>query len=138
MAAPQRRDTVQEKTQAHVLIVEARFYDALADELLKGAVERLSAEINFQLFGLGASRAAAERMPYFVHLLAHMPASGETIVLAAIQGQLNPGQMDYSGEVDCAPPAVGRYQLLATVVLSDYNAVGAMVGPPLTVIPFDS
>jgi extracellular elastinolytic metalloproteinase len=101
-------------------------------------VERLSAEINFQLFGLGASRAAAERMPYFVHLLAHMPASGETIVLAAIQGQLNPGQMDYSGEVDCAPPAVGRYQLLATVVLSDYNAVGAMVGPPLTVIPFDS
>ena len=44
MAAPQRRSAAaQEKTQAHVLIVEARFYDALADELLKGAVERLKA-----------------------------------------------------------------------------------------------
>jgi 6,7-dimethyl-8-ribityllumazine synthase len=43
MAAQQRRDTSTEPTRAHILIVEARFYDALADELLKGAVARLKA-----------------------------------------------------------------------------------------------
>jgi 6,7-dimethyl-8-ribityllumazine synthase len=43
MAAQQHRDTSTEPTRAHILIVEARFYDALADELLKGAVARLKA-----------------------------------------------------------------------------------------------
>mgnify|MGYP000592547655 CR=1 FL=1 len=43
MAAPQRRDAAQEKTQAHVLIVEARFYEDLADALLEGATQALSA-----------------------------------------------------------------------------------------------
>ncbi|BCJ90628.1 6,7-dimethyl-8-ribityllumazine synthase [Terrihabitans soli] len=43
MAAPQRKDKAEEPVRAHILIVEARFYDALADELLKGAVARLKA-----------------------------------------------------------------------------------------------
>lgn len=43
MAAQQRRDPVSEPTRAHILIVEARFYEALADELLKGAVAQLKA-----------------------------------------------------------------------------------------------
>lgn len=43
MAIPSRENAAPEKTKAHLLIVEARFYDALADELLKGAVERIKA-----------------------------------------------------------------------------------------------
>jgi 6,7-dimethyl-8-ribityllumazine synthase len=43
MAVPQRKDKAQEPVRAHILIVEARFYDALADELLKGAVAQLKA-----------------------------------------------------------------------------------------------
>lgn len=43
MAEPQRRVGGVEKTPARVLIVEARFYDAIADELLKGATARLEA-----------------------------------------------------------------------------------------------
>ncbi len=43
MAAPSRQSAAPVKTKAHLLIVEARFYDALADELLKGAVERIKA-----------------------------------------------------------------------------------------------
>ena len=43
MAVQERRNAVTEPTRAHVLIVEARFYDALADELLKGAVARIKA-----------------------------------------------------------------------------------------------
>src|SRR4029079_13654114 len=41
----------------------------------------------------------------------------------------------YMKSVDFAPPQVGHYQLLATVVLSDYTTVGAAVGPKLRVIP---
>jgi 6,7-dimethyl-8-ribityllumazine synthase len=43
MAAQQRREKGSESVRAHILIVEARFYDALADELLKGAVAQLKA-----------------------------------------------------------------------------------------------
>lgn len=43
MAAPQRRVGGVEQTPARVLVVEARFYDAIADELLAGAIARLEA-----------------------------------------------------------------------------------------------
>jgi 6,7-dimethyl-8-ribityllumazine synthase len=43
MSAQKRSDKAQEPVRAHILIVEARFYDALADELLKGAVAQLKA-----------------------------------------------------------------------------------------------
>jgi 6,7-dimethyl-8-ribityllumazine synthase len=43
MAVPSRQNAATVKTKAHLLIVEARFYDALADELLKGATNRIKA-----------------------------------------------------------------------------------------------
>jgi 6,7-dimethyl-8-ribityllumazine synthase len=43
MAVTKRKDIVAEPTRAHLLIVEARFYDALADELLKGALAQIKA-----------------------------------------------------------------------------------------------
>jgi 6,7-dimethyl-8-ribityllumazine synthase len=41
MIAEPRREAVTEPTRAFVLIVEARYYDELADELLAGATARL-------------------------------------------------------------------------------------------------
>ncbi len=43
MAEPQRRMSVVEPIRAKVLVVEARFYDAIADELLAGATRHLEA-----------------------------------------------------------------------------------------------
>ncbi|GLK81351.1 6,7-dimethyl-8-ribityllumazine synthase [Methylopila turkensis] len=43
MAEPKRRVGGVEQTPARVLVVEARFYDEIADELLKGATQRLAA-----------------------------------------------------------------------------------------------
>lgn len=43
MAEPKRRVGGVEQTPARVLVVEARFYDAIADELLAGATGRLDA-----------------------------------------------------------------------------------------------
>ncbi len=43
MSVQQRSDKGSEPVRAHILIVEARFYDALADELLKGAVAQIKA-----------------------------------------------------------------------------------------------
>lgn len=43
MAEPQRRKGAVEPMRAHVLVIEARFYDDIADELLKGATGHLDA-----------------------------------------------------------------------------------------------
>ncbi|MFJ5489564.1 6,7-dimethyl-8-ribityllumazine synthase, partial [Hansschlegelia beijingensis] len=43
MVEPQRRAIAVEPTPGRVLVVEARFYEAIADELLKGATARLEA-----------------------------------------------------------------------------------------------
>lgn len=43
MAEPQRRAGAVEPMRARVLVVEARFYDAIADELLAGATGHLDA-----------------------------------------------------------------------------------------------
>jgi 6,7-dimethyl-8-ribityllumazine synthase len=43
MSAQKRSEKTADPVRAHILIVEARFYDALADELLKGAVAQLKA-----------------------------------------------------------------------------------------------
>lgn len=43
MAEPQRRMAAIEPTRARVLVVEARFYDDVADELLAGATAHLAA-----------------------------------------------------------------------------------------------
>ena len=56
-------------------------------------------------------------------------------VLAAAHGRLEPGVLDYRAAVEFTAPEVGRYQLLSTVVISDYNALGVTVGPKLKVIP---
>ncbi|MDR4305144.1 6,7-dimethyl-8-ribityllumazine synthase [Chelatococcus sambhunathii] len=43
MAEPQRRTGAVEPTRARVLVVEARFYDEIADALLDGAIAHLEA-----------------------------------------------------------------------------------------------
>lgn len=43
MSLQKRSDKGTDPVRAHILIVEARFYEALADELLKGAVAQLKA-----------------------------------------------------------------------------------------------
>jgi len=43
MVEPQRRASAIEPTHGRVLVVEARFYEPIADELLKGATGRLEA-----------------------------------------------------------------------------------------------
>jgi 6,7-dimethyl-8-ribityllumazine synthase len=43
MSAKERSDKASEPVRAHILIVEARFYEELADELLKGAVNAIKA-----------------------------------------------------------------------------------------------
>jgi len=100
-----------------------------------GSQVELHAELEFHLSGLATKQVANAQATYFLHVLAYMIVSGETIVLAAMQGQLQPDRLVYTKTVDFAPPQAGRYQLLATVVLSDYNSVGAAVGPKLRVEP---
>jgi hypothetical protein len=109
--------------------------DLAVDEAEEMDGSQLRAQIEFHLSGIAAKQVTNERAAYFIHILAYMIATGETIVLTAVQGELQPGTLLYMKSVDFAPPQVGHYQLLATVVLSDYTTVGAAVGPKLRVIP---
>lgn len=117
------------------LEVEVGAIEVTAIEEPGGRNTRLQAEIGFQLAGAGARAAAKAGGSYLVHMLAYLIASGDTIVLAAAQGQLAPGRLSYTRAVEFAPPNAGHYQLLGAVVLSEHELAGAAVGPKLRVIP---
>ena len=82
-----------------------------------------------------AAKVVSRRPSYYVHILAEVAASDDMAVLAAAHGRLEPGVLSYRTAVEFTAPEVGHYQLLGTVVISDYNALGVTVGPKLKVIP---
>ena len=100
-----------------------------------GAADQVRAEVAFRVVGPDAAEVAAARAPWFAHVLAHLPATGETTVLAAVQGELGPDPGDRRATLDLTAPPAGRYQLLGVVVVADRRLVGSTVGPRLTVVP---
>lgn len=101
----------------------------------EAAASLIRAEVSFRISGERAAQVVAEEPNYFVHILAEVMASDEMTVLAAMHGSLRPGVLTYTTALEFAPPEVGSYKLLGTIVISDYNAVGVTVGPKLTVVP---
>jgi hypothetical protein len=121
----------------HLELDDASFEEVLAEEGGAGEADtsRIRAEVGFRISGGRAAQVVSRRPNYYVHILAEVAASDEMAVLAAAHGRLRPGVLTYRATVEFTPPDVGRYQLLGTVVISDYNAVGVTVGPKLKVIP---
>ena len=124
----------------HLELDDASFEEVLAEEGGEGGASevdtsRIRAEIGFRISGARAAEVISRQPNYYVHILAEVAASDEMAVLAAAHGRLRPGVLTYRTAVEFTPPDVGRYQLLGTVVISDYNAVGVTVGPKLKVIP---
>jgi len=121
----------------HLELDDASFEEVLAEEGGAGEADRsrIRAEVGFRISGGRAAQVVSRRPNYYVHILAEVAASDEMAVLAAAHGRLQPGVLTYRAAVEFTPPDVGRYQLLGTVVISDYNAVGVTVGPKLKVIP---
>jgi len=97
--------------------------------------DRMRAQIGFTISGAEAERVTNEQAFYFIHILAYMLATGETIVLVAQQNRLRPGERAYMTMIEFAKPELGHYQILGTIVLSDYNTLGVAVGPKLRVVP---
>lgn len=109
MAEPQRRHAVVEPTRAHVLVVEARFYDAIADELLAGAREHLEAagatldvvtvpgalELPATIAIL-VDAAAAKGAPYDAAIALGCVIRGETTHYEIVSEQSARGLMDVS------------------------------------------
>ncbi|MFL5805446.1 MAG: M36 family metallopeptidase [Roseiflexaceae bacterium] len=98
-------------------------------------VTALHAQVRFRVHGPSTDRLASNRTTYFVHVLAHIPDSSQTIVLGAFQGELHPEEREYTTAIDFTLPEAGRYQLLATVVLVGSSTPGVAMGPWLTVLP---
>jgi extracellular elastinolytic metalloproteinase len=99
------------------------------------APDRVGAEVTFRVVGPDAAELAAARAPYFAHILAHLPSTGETTVLAAVEGELQAELADHHAALELTTPPAGRYQLLGAVVLADQRILGSTVGPRLTVVP---
>jgi extracellular elastinolytic metalloproteinase len=100
-----------------------------------GLADRVRAEVGFRVVGPDAAAVAAARPAWFAHVLAHLPETGETTVLAAAQGTLSPEGGDHRAALELTTPPAGRYRLLGAVVLADRGLVGSTVGPRLTVVP---
>jgi extracellular elastinolytic metalloproteinase len=97
--------------------------------------DRVRAEVTFRVVGPDAAEVAAARPSWFVHVLAHLPSTGETTVLAAVEGELGAEPADHHAALDLTTPPAGRYRLLGAVVLAEPRIVGSTVGPRLTVVP---
>ena len=110
--------------------------DAEASDAEEGAGgrERISARVDFRLSGAGAAPITAAGRSYFVNVLAYTITTDETTVLAASEGQLRPGVFEYTTTMVFAPPKIGRYQLLGTVVVAEHNSPGVAIGPRLRVV----
>jgi extracellular elastinolytic metalloproteinase len=100
-----------------------------------GTAGQVRAEVTFRVAGPDAAEVAAARPSWFAHVLAHVPATGETTVLAAVGGELRPDGGDQTASLELTTPPAGRYQLLGVVVLADRRLVGSTAGPRLTVVP---
>ncbi|HWQ13537.1 MAG TPA: proprotein convertase P-domain-containing protein [Roseiflexaceae bacterium] len=119
--------------QSSELTVEAG--ELMLEEAAAAGEVRLRARLGFHIGGQNAGRLAEARATYFVHVLAYIFESGQTNVLASTQGRFVPQQAEYQTVLEFAPPEVGRYQILATVVMPEERSVGVSVGPVLRVEP---
>jgi hypothetical protein len=100
-----------------------------------GSAGQVRAEVTFRVAGPDAAEVAAARPSWFAHVLAHVPATGETTMLAAVGGELRPDGGDQTASIELTTPPAGRYQLLGVVVLADRRLLGSTAGPRLTVVP---
>jgi extracellular elastinolytic metalloproteinase len=100
-----------------------------------GAAERLRAEVAFRVVGPDAAEVAAARTSWSAQILAELPATGETTVLAAVQGTLAPGRAADRAAADLATPPTGRYRLHGVVAVADRQLRASTIGPRLTVLP---
>jgi extracellular elastinolytic metalloproteinase len=114
---------------------ELAFQELPGDGGPRAVPDRVRAEVTFRVVGPDAAEVAAARPSWFVHVLAHLPSTGETTVLAAVEGELGAEPADHQVALDLATPPAGRYRLLGAVVLAEPRILGSTVGPRLTVVP---
>ena len=98
-------------------------------------VERLRAQVSFQLSDPTGNQAIIDELSYYIQILAYNLATDQTEVLTTDHQRLHAGQSDYTHTVEFARPKVGHYKLLGTVLLPASNAVGVALGPVLRIIP---
>lgn len=109
MAEPLRRQGAVEPTRAHVLVVEARFYDHIADALLTGARDHLDAAgATYEVFTVPGAlelpatiailvdAAAARGNPYDAAVALGCVIRGETTHYEIVSEQSARGLMDLS------------------------------------------
>ncbi|NTU82017.1 MAG: hypothetical protein HGA45_22000 [Chloroflexales bacterium] len=99
----------------------------------QSTVRRLRGQISFSVVDEAGIQATIRGSPYIVQFLGYDLHTGEQHMLGTEWGQTKPFVDQYTCTTEFDLPAVGRYRIMATVVLPDEGVAGLAVGPILTV-----
>jgi hypothetical protein len=132
---PEPEPTPEPAPAVELAVDELSFRPLPAADGNGGAADGVRAEVAFRVVGPDAAAVAAARTPWSARVLAELPGTGRTTVLAAVQGQLAPGRPEGRAAAELATPPPGRYRLLGVVSLADRQLEASTLGPRLTVVP---
>lgn len=96
--------------------------------------KRVRSQLSFTLSNSAAIAATMRHSRYVVQVLSCDLATGQQLVLAEDSQSLQPLVDEYHSVSEFNLPDVGRYRVLATVLLPDEGAAGLALGPVLTVV----
>lgn len=95
----------------------------------------LEAQISLRVAGALSQHTLINQEPYLVTILAHNLEHAATLMLFVAHETFDPERSEYHLRANCALPEVGRYQLLATVLVPRAGAIECFNGPILEVQP---
>jgi len=96
--------------------------------------KKLRAKISFALSGEDAERLAAHKAPYRISIYSIEMERGTPGQMATMDGELKPGQLEYTQRIEFAEPDPGRYELQNVVrVPPEGKLLGYSQGPVITV-----
>lgn len=96
---------------------------------------RIHTQFEFELTGPMAAEVVARHSRFFAEILACDLLTGQLNVMTSFEWELQANQFSYSLSLEFPAPKVGRYQLVAIVLLPQEDAVTIQLGPILTMIP---
>jgi len=106
-AAPALTPTPGKALDARLEI--SSFHVSVVEPLAEIPKKRLAAEVGFQLSGMDAEEMTAQSVPFRIEIFTVDLARGILNRVVSREGQLEPGQFEYTEQLEFAIPDVGRY-----------------------------
>lgn len=116
------------------VLIEEELGAARVPRIGPSYTKRVRSQVSFSLSNPAAIAATMRHSRYVVQVLSCDLATGQQLVLAEESQSLQPFVDEYHSVSEFSLPDVGRYRIMATVLLPDEGAAGLALGPVLTVV----